>query len=109
MPEEWKVQETQPDPMSLSPAQCDESIVKMEWAMQFERCRQAVEEAELLLTTVNAKARLNMLLKKAGWSGIGVFELGSNAMTALQMDSVSQVTSLNSVTSGMYWTICTAH
>lgn len=102
MPEEWKVQETQPDPMSLSPAQCDESIVKMEWAMQFERCRQAVEEAELLLTTVNAKARLNMLLKKAGWSGIGVVELGSNAMTALQMDSVSQ---LNFVKFGNVWDV----
>ncbi|KPW93930.1 MULTISPECIES: DUF6402 family protein [Pseudomonas syringae group] len=100
MPEEWKEQETQPDPMSLSPAQCDESIVKMEWAMQFERCRQAVEEAELLLTTVNAIARLNKLLENAGWRGTGVFQLGSTTMTALQMDSLSQV---NFIRFGSAW------
>ncbi|MBP1144203.1 hypothetical protein JOE33_001126 [Pseudomonas sp. PvP027] len=60
MPEEWKERETQPDPMSLSPAQCDESIVKMEWAMQFERCRQAVEVAESRLNTAK-DAPINLL------------------------------------------------
>ncbi|KPX76661.1 MULTISPECIES: DUF6402 family protein [Pseudomonas syringae group] len=91
MPAEWKVRETQPDPMSLSPAQCDESIVKMEWAMQFERCRQAVEEAESRLNTVNAVKRLKDLLKEAGWSDHIECRLGSSMMSARQMDACSQV------------------
>ncbi|AZG85859.1 DUF6402 family protein [Pseudomonas syringae] len=91
MPEEWKERETQPDPMSLSPAQCDESIVKMEWAMQFDRCRQAVEVAESRLNTANAVNRLKELLKEAGWRDHIDCQLGSNTMSARQMDACAQV------------------
>ncbi|MGN2388023.1 DUF6402 family protein [Pseudomonas viridiflava] len=91
MPADWKKPETQPDPMSLSPEQCDEDIVKMEWAMQFERCRTAIAVAESRLTTPNALLRLKKLLKKQGWHGSAPFKLGSTLMTARQIDVSSQV------------------
>ncbi|MEQ4341453.1 DUF6402 family protein [Pseudomonas syringae] len=91
MPEEWKERETQPDPMSLSPAQCDESIVKMEWAMQFERCRQAVEVAESRLSTPNALEQLETRLRKAGWQQNNQINLGFYGMSAREMDSMSQI------------------
>ncbi|WP_085744806.1 DUF6402 family protein [Pseudomonas syringae] len=91
MPEKWKEQETQPDPMSLSPAQCDECIVKMEWAMQFERCRQAVEVAESRLTTPNALEQLETRLRKAGWQQLNQINLGFYGMSAREMDSISQI------------------
>ncbi|MQT97806.1 DUF6402 family protein [Pseudomonas helleri] len=91
MPEAWKERKTQPDPLTLKPAQCDESIVKMEWAMGYERCRKAVDEAESLLTNPNGIERLKDLLKRSGWMGYGVRKLGSNLMSSLQMDVVSQV------------------
>ncbi|MCY1432101.1 hypothetical protein D9M71_480880 [compost metagenome] len=77
--------------MSLPRAHCDEGIVKMDWAMKFQRCREAVEEAESRLTTVNGIERLKDLLKKAGWMGEHSFELGFYNMSALQMDAFSQV------------------
>jgi len=91
MPEEWKEKDTQPDPMSLSAAQCDESIVKMDWAMKFERCRNAVALAESRLATPNAAKQLQKRLKKAGWKGESSFELGFYNMSALQMDAFSQI------------------
>lgn len=91
MPADWKEPEKQPNPMSLSAAQCDESIVKMSWAMQFERCREAVEVAESRLMTTNAIIRLKNLLKQAGWCGAGSFKLGAHTMTAREVDSTSQV------------------
>ncbi|MCS3466759.1 hypothetical protein M2401_000469 [Pseudomonas sp. JUb42] len=91
MPDEWKQPKTQPDSMSLSKAQCDESIVKMAWAMKYERCRKAVEVAESRLTTPNAAMRLKSLLKKSGWQGQNAFELGFYNMSALHMDAFSQV------------------
>ncbi|MDU8502542.1 DUF6402 family protein [Pseudomonas syringae] len=91
MPEEWKERETQPDPMSLSPAQCDENIVKMEWAMQFERCRQAVEVAESRLSTPNALEQLETRLRKAGWQQNNQINLGFYDMSAREMDSMSQI------------------
>ncbi len=100
MPEAWKVLKTQPAPLSLKPAQCDESIVKMEWAMGYERCREAVDEAESILATPNALKRLQTLLKNAGWEGEGAQALGSRSMSALQMDAFSQV---NFVKFGAVW------
>ena len=100
MPEAWKVLKTQPAPLSLKPAQCDESIVKMEWAMGYERCREAVDEAESILATPNALKRLQALLKNAGWEGEGAQALGSRSMSALQMDAFSQV---NFVKFGTVW------
>ncbi|WP_440092884.1 DUF6402 family protein [Pseudomonas syringae] len=91
MPEKWKVRKTQPDPLSLSPAQYDESIVKMEWAMQFERCRQAVEVAESRLTTPNALEQLETRLRKAGWQQLNQIKLGFYGMSAREMDSISQI------------------
>lgn len=91
MPEGWKEKDTQPDPMSLSAAQCDETIVKMDWAMKFDRCRDAVAVAESRLTTANGVDRLKYLLKISGWTGSGPLTLGSNTMSALQMDVLSQV------------------
>lgn len=102
MPEAWKQEETQPDPLSLKPMQRDESIVKMEWAMGFERCRKAVEVAESRLTTPNGVKRLIDLLKKAGWSGRGSQLLGKYPMAALQMEAVSQV---NFAVFGSAWDI----
>jgi hypothetical protein len=91
MPEAWKQSNTQPDSMSLSAAHCDESIVKMDWAMKFERCRAAVAMAESRLTTPNAATRLKGLLKKGGWRGENSFELGFYNMSAVQMDAFSQI------------------
>lgn len=76
MPEEWKEDKTQPSPTSLTVAQCDESIVKMAWAMKFERCRKAIEVAESRLGTPNAVKQLQSRLKRAGWKQHGSFYLG---------------------------------
>ncbi|MEZ2876264.1 DUF6402 family protein [Pseudomonas lundensis] len=91
MPEAWKEDKTQPHPSSINPIQRDESIVKMEWAIGFERCRKAVEVAESRLATPNGVKRLTDLLTKAGWSGKGSQPLGHYPMSALQMDVISQV------------------
>lgn len=91
MPEEWKKSKTQPKTMSLSPAQCDQSIVKMGWAMGFERCRDAVEAAKSLVSTAKGIDRLNSLLQIAGWRKDLPFELGFYNMSAVQMESISQV------------------
>ncbi|MBM1183396.1 hypothetical protein HBN84_18455 [Pseudomonas lundensis] len=100
MPEAWKEDKTQPESLSLKPVHCDESIVKMEWAMGFERCREAVEVAESLLTIPNALIRLQELLKSADWDGEGTKALGSYSMSALQMDACSQI---NFVKFGEVW------
>jgi len=91
MPEAWKEKKTQPAPISLGAAQSDQTIVRMDWAMRFERCRKAVEVAQTRLTTPNAVERLQYLLKKAGWRGDGPFDLGALDMSAPQIDAYSQV------------------
>ncbi|MDU9394012.1 DUF6402 family protein [Pseudomonas sp. zfem002] len=91
MPEAWKQTQTQPDPAHLNNAQCDEHIVKMDWAMNFQRCREAVAVAESRLSTPNTAKRLKVQLEKAGWRNEASFKLGSTDMTAKEMDGVSQV------------------
>jgi hypothetical protein len=91
MPESWKEDKTQPNPMTLATAQCDESIVKMAWAMKFERCRKAVEVAESRLQTPNAVKQLQSRLKRAGWKQKNSFDLGFYNMSALQLDALSQI------------------
>lgn len=91
MPDEWKKPKTQPAPMSLSAVHCDDSIVKMAWAMKFERCRAAIAMAESRLTTENGVKQLKDMLKKANWSGTGLLKLGSRNMSAPQMDALSQI------------------
>lgn len=91
MPEDWKDDQTQPAPLSLAAAQCDQSIVKMDWAIKFERCRKAVEIAESRLTTINAISRFKYLLKNAGWDGEHTVRLGSCDMSARQIDASAQI------------------
>ncbi|RMN25090.1 hypothetical protein ALQ62_03577 [Pseudomonas coronafaciens pv. zizaniae] len=91
MPEEWKEEKTKPDPSTLLSAQCDENIVKMDWAMQFERCRYAVKLAESRVTTVNGIERLRLPLKNAGWAGEETFNLDTTMMKASQIDTISQI------------------
>lgn len=91
MPEGWKEVETQPNSMSLSAAHCDQSIVKMDWAMGFERCREAVEAVEKKWASVNGMQLLAERLRDAGWKGKNPFRLGSNDMPAVQLDALSQV------------------
>jgi hypothetical protein len=91
MPEDWKKERTQPPPMSLAAAQCDVDIVKMTWAMEFERCRTAASEAESRVTTVKGIQRLAYLLRQRGWNGKGSCALGSTTMSALEMDAQAQV------------------
>ncbi|KPB76000.1 Long-chain-fatty-acid--CoA ligase [Pseudomonas syringae pv. coriandricola] len=91
MPKEWKEEKTKPDPSTLLSAQCEEGIVKIDWAMQFERCREAVKLAESRLTNINSGVRLRMLLKNAGWVGEETFDLDTKMMKASQLDTKSQV------------------
>lgn len=91
MPGSWKTLQTQPSPMSIPTAQCDQRIVTMDWAMKFERCRRAVEVAESRLTTPNGLEQLRERLKTAGWKGDATFNLGYEGMSAVEMDSTSQV------------------
>lgn len=67
MPEAWKTDRGQPQPRELQSAQCDESLVKMSWAMKFDRCKVAVNQAESYLATPKAIDRLKTLLERAGW------------------------------------------
>lgn len=71
MPGKWKSEEDQPDPLGLSSAEFDDTLVKMNWAMKFRQCREAIYVAEGRLDTVNAIDRLKTLLKNAGWDGKG--------------------------------------
>ncbi|MFJ4375449.1 DUF6402 family protein [Pseudomonas japonica] len=91
MPADWKSQRTQPNSMNLSAEHCDERIVKMDWAMKFASCRNAVEVAAGRIATVNAVDLLKRRIKTAGWVPGTPFELGFYNMSAIQMDSISQV------------------
>lgn len=102
MPGSWKTLQTQPSPMSIPDAQCDQRIVTMDWAMKFERCRRAVEVAESVLTTPNAIKVLRSRLNKAGWRGDGAFKLGFKYMSAVEVDALSQV---NYSTLGGNWDV----
>lgn len=91
MPENWKTTNLQPDSLSLPAAQCDEVIVKMDWAMKFQPCQEALKVAQRRLTTKKALELLHRRLKTAGWRGENGFELGFYNMSAAQMDGVSQL------------------
>ena len=91
MPEDWKATNKQPDPMSLTKVQCDESIVKMDWALKFPACQEALKIAKHRLTTPKAMVLLHKRLRAAGWVGESGFELGFYNMSALQMDGISQL------------------
>ncbi|MFJ4374809.1 DUF6402 family protein [Pseudomonas japonica] len=91
MPEDWKQVRTQPAPLSLPRAQCDDVIVKMSWATGFDRCRQAINLAESRVTTPRAISRLVELLEKAGWPKTGVFILGDTSLSAREMDALPQI------------------
>ena len=91
MPEAWKTHDGHPAPLGLSNAHCDESIVKMSWAMGYERCRAAVKVAESRLTTPNAVQRLRNLLGRLGWREGDVVSLGSISHSAREMDAFSQL------------------
>ena len=94
MPEDWKTTSMQPNALSLTAAQCDEAIVKMEWAMKFQRCREAMKNVESMLATPNALVLLEERLKDAGWKGESGFELGFYNMSAIQMDAICQLNAL---------------
>ena len=91
MPEEWKATNKQPDPMSLAVAQCDDRIVRMEWAMKFQRCRDAIKDIESKLTTPKAIKLLKQRLKAAGGHRKPSLELGFYGMSAIQMDTICQL------------------
>ncbi|HCN46075.1 MAG TPA: hypothetical protein DIT18_10815 [Pseudomonas sp.] len=91
MPEEWKNERTQPLSTDIPRFQCDENIVKMSWAMSFERCRIAVKKADSLIATPKAIFRLKELLEKSGWKNNSILTLGSSALSAREIDAVSQV------------------
>ncbi|OLS64320.1 DUF6402 family protein [Pseudomonas putida] len=91
MPEQWKSEQGQPVATDLPTTRCDETIVKMSWAMGFERCQAAVSRAESALTTPNAINRLKSLLEQAGWKKSGVVTLGSPDFSAREIDASSQV------------------
>lgn len=91
MPGAWKTDGGHPAPLELSNAQCDESLVKMSWALGFERCQTAVKEAESLLTTPNAIKRLRNLLEEIGWTKNNIVSLGSTRFSAREIDASSQV------------------
>ena len=91
MPGSWKEEDSQPEPMTLPKAQCDENLVKMSWAMNFERCQRAVKNAESLLVTPKAIDRLKRLLRGVGWKERGITRLGSTTLSAREMDATSQI------------------
>ncbi|MDR0279096.1 MAG: DUF6402 family protein [Paucimonas sp.] len=91
MPESWKDEGTQPHATSLSAQNCDDRIVRMEWATRFPSCRQAIQIAESRIETPNAIKLLKKRLKAAGWTPEKPCDLGFHGMSALQMDVVSQV------------------
>lgn len=63
MPEEWKRDKTKPEPVTLRPEVCDETIVKMDWAMKFDRCKDAVASVESRLASAPAIGLLEERLK----------------------------------------------
>ncbi len=91
MPEEWKRDKKKPEPVTLRPEVCDETIVKMDWAMKFDRCKDAVASVESRLASTPAIGLLKERLKSAGWDGARTFTLGHNHLSAREMDGLSQV------------------
>lgn len=91
MPEAWKTDRGQPQSMDLPSAQCDESLVKMSWAMKFDRCKVAVKQAESYLATPKAIDRLKTLLERAGWQKKGAVSLGASSLSAREMDETCQI------------------
>ena len=82
---------TRPDPMSLARVHCDESTVKMSWAMGFQRCREAVSLAASRIQTPNAINRLRGLLTDAGWNQRASMRLGEVGASARQLDVTAQI------------------
>lgn len=91
MPEAWKEEGSQPAPLEISSAQCEENFVKMSWAMGFDRCQAAVRKAESILATPNAVSRLKTLLKNRGWRNNGNISLGSSSFSAREIDASAQI------------------
>ena len=91
MPESWKKENTQPHPTALNTRNCDELIVRMDWATRFQSCREAIQVAESRIETPNAVHLLIKRLKTAGWVPGTLFDLGFHGMSAREMDAISQV------------------
>ena len=77
-------------PDVASPAQIEDGIVKMSWALGLERAQEA--QAELLAHALDSTGvqTLKQRLKAAGWSG-GAFRLGSRDIPARELDALSRL------------------
>ena len=89
MDEDWK--RGPPDPAALSPAKCDEEIVKIAWAQKFPRAVEALQKADKVLTTQPSLVQLCKRLRKAGWDGVQRQSIGYAGMPARLMDSQAQI------------------
>ncbi|MGS0742049.1 DUF6402 family protein [Glaciimonas sp. GG7] len=91
MPNDVKIGDI--DPLSLSPTQYDDQIIKMAWLLKFPRAVEAFNDAYKNWATVNGLRELKKKLEKAGWKAghIMPFKLGNRKMSARDLDSVCQV------------------
>ncbi|HEY4292947.1 DUF6402 family protein, partial [Luteibacter sp.] len=93
MPGAWKTPKGPPEPLAIPAAHVDTSIARMDWAISFSRCRNAID---LLREKMANPAALNLLrerLEKLDWGGRSSVEFGRLDMRAIQLDQECQANS----------------
>ena len=92
MPENWKGKNsTMPPATEIGAPYVDESIVTMEWALGFSRCRKAYEELLGKVANPAAVSLLGRRLTKAKWDKKTNQRLGDRSMSARELDQFCQV------------------
>jgi len=94
MPELWKAQDersTIPPATQIDAPYVDETIVTMDWALRFKRCRKAHEEVMRRVANPAAVKLLNKRLTDAEWNRTTRKALGARNMSARELDESCQV------------------
>ncbi|HRJ54588.1 MAG TPA: DUF6402 family protein [Candidatus Thiothrix moscowensis] len=87
------IKEGESDPMQLLPSQYDETIIKMDWILQFPRVKEAFEDLYANWASEAGIKQLKKRLMNAGWQENEPlpFRLGYQHETARELDALCQV------------------
>jgi hypothetical protein len=90
MPQEWRKGEGI-NYLKLLPSQVDDQIVKMKWALGFDRVVSTFEDLCQNWNSPEGLKQLKIRLEAAGWNSGTAFRLGSGLRTAKELDLTCQV------------------
>lgn len=87
------IKEGESDPMQLLPSQYDETIIKMDWILQFPRVKEAFDDLYANWASDAGIKQLKKRLMNAGWQENEPlpFRLGYQLETARELDALCQV------------------